>query len=110
MSITHADIISRNFFLGFIRLHILFHATQEAVFGLDLIRELGQHGYRLSPGTLYPVLHGLERDGLLASDKQVVAGKVRKYYLATESGKAALTEALVKVRELISEVDDRRRL
>lgn len=106
MSITHPDIITRNFFLGFIRLHILFHATQEPVFGLDLIRELARHGYSLSPGTLYPVLHGLEHDGFLQSEKQVVGGKARKYYLATEDGKAALREALVKVRELMNEVDD----
>lgn len=110
MSITNADIISRNFFLGFIRLHILFHATQEPVFGLDLIRELARHGYSLSPGTLYPVLHGLERDGFLQSDKQVVGGKVRKYYLATEAGKAALTEAMAKVRELMNEVEDQSRI
>lgn len=95
--------------MGFIRLHILFHATQEPVFGLDLIRELARHGYSLSPGTLYPVLHGLERDGFLQSEKQVVGGKTRKYYLATEAGKAALKEALVKVRELMNEVDDQSR-
>jgi len=110
MSITNADIISRNFFLGFIRLHILFHATEEPVFGLDLIRELARHGYSLSPGTLYPILHGLERDGFLQSDKQVVGGKARKYYLATEAGKVALTEALVKVRELMNEIEDQSRL
>ncbi len=106
MSITNSDKITRNFFLGFIRLHILFHAAQEPVFGLDLIRELGRHGYRLSPGTLYPVLHGLERGGFLQAEKQVVGGKVRKYYLVTEAGKTALTEALGKVRELMNEVDD----
>lgn len=107
MPITNIDIIARNFFLGFIRLHILFHATQEPVFGLDLIRELARHGYSLSPGTLYPILHGLERDGFLQSDKQVVEGKTRKYYRATEAGKAALTEALTKVRELTNEVQNR---
>lgn len=106
MSITNVDIITRNFFLGFIRLHILFHASQEPVFGLDLIRELARHGYSLSPGTLYPVLHGLERDGFLRFEKQVVGGKVRKYYTATEAGRAALTDALAKVRELMNEVDD----
>jgi DNA-binding PadR family transcriptional regulator len=110
MSITSTDMIARNFFLGFIRLHILFHATQEPVFGLDLIRELARHGYSLSPGTLYPLLHGLERDGFMKSDKRVVGGKVRKYYLATEAGRAALAEALAKVRELMNEVEDQSRL
>ena len=106
MSITNTDIIGRNFFLGFIRSHILYHASRKPVFGLDMIRELARHGYSLSPGTLYPILHGLERDGFLQSEKQVVGGKVRKYCLATEAGKTALTEALVKVRELMNEVDD----
>lgn len=110
MSITNTDIIERNFFLGFIRLHILFHAAQEPVFGLDLIRELARHGYSLSPGTLYPILHGLERDGFLQSEKQVVGGKVRKYYMANKNGKAALSEALAKVRELMNEIEENSRL
>lgn len=104
MSITQSDKITRNFFLGFIRLHILYHASQEPVFGLDLIRELARHGYSLSPGTLYPMLHGLEGDGFLQSRKQVVNGKVRKYYRATKAGKQALADAHVKVGELVNEV------
>ncbi len=105
MSITKYDNINRNFFLGFIRLHILFHASQEPIYGLDMIRELARHGYTLSPGTLYPILHHLERDGFLQTEKQVVGGKVRKYHTITEAGKAALAEALVKVRELLEEID-----
>lgn len=104
MSITMHDIIFREFFLGFIRLHILYHASQEPVFGLDMIRELGRHGYSLSPGTLYPVLHRMEQEGFLQSEKQVVNGKVRKYYRATEAGRQALAEAYAKVRELVNEI------
>lgn len=105
MTITNSDNINRTFFLGFIRLHILFHASQEPIFGLDMIRELERHGYSLSPGTLYPILHTLERKGFLHSDKQVVGGKVRKYYTATEEGCQALSEALAKVHELLDEID-----
>ena len=104
MSITNRDIVLREFFLGFIRLHILYHASKEPVFGLDLIRELGKHGYSLSPGTLYPVLHRLEREGFLHSEKEVVNGKVRKYYRATDEGRQALAEAYAKVRELVNEI------
>jgi PadR family transcriptional regulator, regulatory protein PadR len=106
MSITKSDKITRNFFLGFIRLHILHHASIEPIFGLDMIRELGTHGYNLSPGTLYPILHELEQDGFLESQKQVVGGKVRKYYQATESGKAMLAKALNQVRELMDEINE----
>jgi PadR family transcriptional regulator PadR len=94
----------RDFFLGFIKIHILYHATQEPVFGLELIRELEGHGYDLSPGTLYPILHKLEEKGYLRSEKQVVEGKVRKYYTATPDGSAALEEACAKARELLDEI------
>ena len=104
MTITKSDKVARNFFLGFIRLHILHHASIEPIFGLDMIRELERHGYSLSPGTLYPILHNLEQDGFLESKKQVVAGKVRKYYQATKSGRAVLAMAMDHVSELMEEV------
>jgi PadR family transcriptional regulator, regulatory protein PadR len=94
----------RTFFLGFIRLHIVYHASKEPIFGLDMIRELAKHGYELSPGTLYPILHNLEKEGYLESKSQVVGGKVRKYYQATSSGVKALDQAIVKVNELIDEI------
>lgn len=104
MPITKTDIITRDFLLGIIRLHVLFHATQEPVFGLDLIRELAHHGYQLSPGTLYPILHALEEHGFLVSEKQTVAGKVRKYYRATPAGEEVLAASLVQVHELLREI------
>jgi DNA-binding PadR family transcriptional regulator len=106
MPITKSDRITRNFFLGFIRLHILYHASVEPVFGLEMIRELARHGYSLSPGTLYPTLHGLERDGFLRSHKKVVEGKTRKYYELTESGEAVLSESMDRVRALMDEVNE----
>ena len=104
MSTTKPNAVTRDFFLGFIRLHILYHASQEVIFGLDMIRELARHGYELSPGTLYPILHGLEKDGFLRSEKQIVAGKIRKNYYITDEGKKALAEAILKVRELVNEI------
>jgi DNA-binding PadR family transcriptional regulator len=94
----------RHFFLGFVKIHILHHAAQEPVFGLALIRELARHGYELSPGTLYPVLHELERSGYVEREDRVVEGKVRKYYRATPSGLEALDDARAKIQELVVEV------
>lgn len=94
----------RDFFLGFVRLHILYHATQEPIYGLEMIQELKEHGYNLSPGTLYPILHHLEKEGYLSVETQTVNGKNRKYYRATPAGQAALREASLKVRELIKEI------
>ncbi len=94
----------RDLLLGFIRLHILYHASAGPIFGLDMIRELARHGYALSPGTLYPILHKLHQAGYLEQQIEVVDGKRRKYYRATAAGRAALAEAMGKVRELVNEV------
>lgn len=97
-------VLSRMFFAGFVRLHVLHHAAEGAICGVDIVAELGRHGYRLSPGTIYPVLHALEEAGYLNSRVNVVAGKQRKYYVATIKGKKALEAAKVKLRELADEV------
>ena len=94
----------RDFFLGFIKIHFLHHAAMEPVYGLELIEELGRHGYALSPGTLYPVLHELEAAGYLEREDRVVGGKVRKYYTITGLGRQALAEARLKIGELVGEV------
>ena len=105
MPITDND-ITKNFFLGFIRLHILYHAAKEPFFGLWMIKELGRHGYELSPGTLYPILHRLERDDFLSSQKSVVNGKWRKYYRISQKGRQALAQAHDKIKELIDELNE----
>jgi DNA-binding PadR family transcriptional regulator len=94
----------REFFLGFIKIHILHHAGEEPVYGLALIGELRRHGYELSPGTLYPVLHQLETAGYLRRLNRVVSGKVRKYYVLTRRGGQALSDARGKIGELVGEV------
>lgn len=94
----------RDFFLGFIKIHVLHHAAQEPIYGVAMIAELARHGYDLSPGTLYPLLHSLEEQGYLARTDQVVEGRVRKYYVITDEGRAALHEAKHKIAELVREV------
>jgi PadR family transcriptional regulator PadR len=94
----------RDLFLGFVKLHILYHAGQHPVYGLWLIDELAHHGYALSSGTLYPALKSLERAGYLASYSQVVDGKVRKYYTLTDAGRDALQDARAKAVALVQEI------
>ncbi len=101
-----SDLLTRMFFGGFVRLHVLHHAVKEPVFGVEMMEELGRHGYDVGAGTLYPMLHQLEEAGYLAVHTEVVAGKQRKYYRATPEGAAALEEAKAKLRELVSEVLD----
>jgi PadR family transcriptional regulator, regulatory protein PadR len=99
-----AEVLSRLFFAGFVRLHVLYHAAQGPVCGIEIVAELARHGYRLSPGTVYPVLHELERAGYLTGRAQVVSSKRRKYYEATAEGRTALEAAKGKLRELAAEV------
>jgi DNA-binding PadR family transcriptional regulator len=108
-AITVSDMDSSNdsqqyLYSGLIRLHILHHASKEPIFGLGMIEELARHGYRLSPGTLYPIMHGLEKKGLLRSKEQRVGGKIRRVYSATPSGRKALDSAKERVRELFGEL------
>jgi len=69
-----------------------------------MAEELARHGYRISPGTLYPLLHGLERKGYLRSSKTRNGKSLRKVYRATALGRGALAKAAVKVRELFGEL------
>ena len=98
------DPITRHFFNGFIRLHMLYHAAQEPTYGAEITEELVRHGYRLSQGTLYPTLHALEGLGYLRCETRLVDGRRRKYYHATAAGRAVLAEARHKLQELVAEV------
>lgn len=98
--------VMRKLFLGLIQIHILHHAAKEPLYGSWMLEELREHGYNLSPGTLYPILHGLARDGLLCPHEQLVEGKIRKYYGLTQEGEIALAEAKEKARELIRELEE----
>jgi PadR family transcriptional regulator PadR len=94
----------REIFLGFIRLHILYHARQEPVFGAWLMGELRRHGYAVGPGTLYPTLHVLEQAGFLGSRLEVVEGRRRRLYRTTKAGAQVLREGRRRAQELLTEI------
>jgi PadR family transcriptional regulator, regulatory protein PadR len=98
------DPLTRHFFAGFIRLHVLYHAAKEPVYGAEIAEELVRHGYRASQGTLYPCLHALERLGYLRCEPRLVDGRRRKYYRATRAGRQVLGKARDRLRELVAEV------
>lgn len=94
----------RDLYSGLIRLHVMHHATEEPIFGLGMIEELARHGYRISPGSLYPLLHNLEKKGYLRSSDHRNGKSLRKVYRATPLGKQALKAARKKVLELLREL------
>jgi PadR family transcriptional regulator PadR len=101
-----ASDILRHLFTGFVRLHILYHADKQAICGVEIMDELRHHGYKIGPGTLYPVLHELEAAGYLRATDDVVRGKRRKNLRTTARGRKLLTEAREKLVELASEIVD----
>jgi len=94
----------RDLYSGLIRLHVLHHAAEEPIFGLGMIQELARHGYQISPGSLYPLLHGLEKKGYLRSSEERNGKSLRRLYRATAKGKKALRAAKHQVRELFHEL------
>ncbi|WP_201750091.1 PadR family transcriptional regulator [Tautonia marina] len=99
-----SELLTKLFFGGFVRMHVLYHAVKEPIFGAEMIEELNRHGYQVGPGTLYPMLHQMLESGFLTVSVETVNGKQRKYYRATSEGALALEEAKSKLRELVSEV------
>lgn len=96
--------VLREFWRGAAQVHVLHHAAAGEVHGAWLAAELGRHGYRISPGTLYPMLHRMEREGLLSSRQELVAGRLRRAYAATDAGRAELVRLRAAVAELAAEV------
>jgi DNA-binding PadR family transcriptional regulator len=99
---TVTDVV-RDVFLAFARVHILHHANEERVFGVGMMKELARHGYKLGPGTLYPLMHRLVADGLLTSEAVRENGRSRKYYVITRKGRLALGRIRPKLKELVGE-------
>lgn len=103
-----SQVRNQELYIGLVRLHVLHHASEGAIFGLGIIQELGRHGYRLGPGTIYPLLHGMEGRGWLRARQQLVEGRKRKTYIATRAGRRALRVAREQVRQLYEEMCEER--
>ena len=97
-------VADRDLYSGLIRLHVLHHAVEGPIFGLGMIEELARHGYRISPGSLYPLLKGLEKKGYLRSKEERNGKSLRRVYRATKLGAKALEASKNKVRELFHEL------
>ncbi|MFI4998996.1 MAG: PadR family transcriptional regulator [Reyranellales bacterium] len=94
----------RELLSGFVRLHILHHAAEGDLYGQWMIEELSRHGYRMSPGTIYPMLHALERLGYLRSRRKPAGRTFRRVYRATPRGRKALAVARTRAHELFGEL------
>lgn len=94
----------QDIYVRLIRVHLLHRAAQAPFFGAEMIAELQRHKYRTGPGTLYPVLHGLEHAGYLKSARRVDGGKVRRYYRITPAGRRVARLLQRRIRDLVEEL------
>lgn len=97
----------QDLFSGLVRLHVLHHASEHPVSGQWLMEELGHHGYSLGPGTIYPLLHSMEKKGYIASSEERQGRTRKKLYVITPTGKKALKTAKQKVQELFEEMTEK---
>jgi DNA-binding PadR family transcriptional regulator len=105
MTADDAKLLAREVLLGFWKVHILHHAAEEPVVGQWILRELRRHGYDISPGTLYPLLKRMERNGWLRCKAEPGAGpRGRRYYHLTRRGASVLEQLRGAVEELHHEV------
>jgi PadR family transcriptional regulator, regulatory protein PadR len=109
------NITTREILLGFWKVHILHHASEEPIHGQWVLTELRRHGYDISPGTLYPLLHRMVRHGWLSGRKVPARGgpRARKDYRLTPAGQQVLGEIRAQLKELYREVvaeGDKRKL
>lgn len=98
--------IPKKLLLGFMQIHILIQAKKEPFFGLQMIEEFNKAGYRLSPGTFYPILAKMEKENLIKKESRVVNGKSRNYYGITDEGLEVLYIAKEKAIPLFKELEE----
>ena len=96
--------IDRDFLRGFVKLYVLWRASKEDVYGLQIVEEMKELGFSLSPGTLYPALHALLRERDVTVREKVVNGKVRKCYRLTAKGRKELSEVKERLSVLLRKV------
>ena len=99
--------ITRKIFNGLIYVHILHHGNIEEFYGSWMIEELKEHGYNISPGTLYPILKSMEEEDLIEKEERNVNGRIRKYYKTTTKGDNLLQELKYNLKELFDDISMR---
>lgn len=83
--------------------------TEKAMYGYELIQKINHisnSNFTLKAGTLYPILHTLEKAGYVISYGQMTqSGAVRKYYQITADGKVCLKQKIQKWQEYSSMIN-----
>lgn len=97
--VSEPDYWERSFMAGSTKLYILSVLSKGPLHGYGVLKEIKDKSEgccTITPGTIYPVLRELERDGFIVSSRAVTGGRIRVTYELTDRGKQVLEAGLVK--------------
>ena len=101
--------LDKGFIAGSSIMLILSLVEREDMYGYEMIIELArrsQDTFQMKEGTLYPILHTLEKEKCLTSYQQMApTGRMRKYYRITPLGRKLLTEKRAEWAQFSQGVD-----
>ena len=89
---------------GFVKIYALWRASKGEIYGMQIIGEMRELGFTLSPGTLYPTLHALLLEKDVKVSTRIIDGRVRKFYRATAKGRREADEVIDRWSFLIRKV------
>ena len=99
---------SKELLKGSTYLLVLSVLEQKDLYGYMMIRELeirSENAFEMSEGTLYPILHALEKEKYLEAYWNTVDGRQRKYYHLTKKGKKELAARKEEWRAFSADVN-----
>ena len=96
--------ISQAFWQGMVKLIVLHQANLGPVYGGRLSKYFHSLGYAISPGSLYPLLHSMEKANLMRCHIRIFKGRARKYYELTPQGQDCLEASRKEAEEIVREV------
>jgi DNA-binding PadR family transcriptional regulator len=83
---------------------LILHLLKTPMYGYKLKQALEELGYPIGDGTLYPLLHGMERAGLLQTWLRTRNGRARKYYEITFEGIRVWDVAVDEIKTILKKV------
>lgn len=100
----HMDKLMQELRRGTITISVLSQLS-EPQYGYSLVTMLGGKGIHVEPGTLYPLLRRLEKQGLLDSKWDTNESRPRKYYLLSETGKEVFDLLVVEWMSIVESMN-----
>lgn len=101
----HLDKIMQELRRGTITIGVLSQLS-EPQYGYSLVTMLNEKGIQVEPGTLYPLLRRLEKQGLLESEWDTNESRPRKYYLLSKTGKEVFNLLVTEWKHIVVSLNE----